>query len=56
MKLSLDEYLKERNIPGLAGIDTRKLTRKIRQYGTLRGRLCNMDVDVEEVVSQLESN
>ncbi|ABS22770.1 carbamoyl-phosphate synthase, small subunit [Bacillus cytotoxicus NVH 391-98] len=52
---SLDEYLKERNIPGLSGIDTRKLTRKIRQYGTMRGRLCNMDVDVDYIVSQLRA-
>ncbi|MGQ0518387.1 carbamoyl-phosphate synthase domain-containing protein, partial [Bacillus sp. D-CC] len=50
-----NDYLKERNIPGLAGIDTRKLTRKIRQYGTLRGRLCNMDADVEYIVSQLKA-
>lgn len=54
-EISLNDYLKERNIPGLAGIDTRKLTRKIRQYGTLRGRLCNMDADVEYIVSQLKA-
>ncbi|MFX3622618.1 MAG: carbamoyl phosphate synthase small subunit [Ectobacillus sp.] len=54
-ELTLDEYLKERNIPGLSGIDTRKLTRMIREHGTLRGRLCNMDVDVKYVVSQLKA-
>ncbi|MDT2045727.1 carbamoyl phosphate synthase small subunit [Priestia aryabhattai] len=54
-ELSVDEFLKQKDIPGLAGIDTRKLTRKIRQYGTLRGRVCGMDVNVEEVVASLKS-
>ena len=27
----LDQYLKDKDIPGLADIDTRKLTRKIRR-------------------------
>ncbi|WP_210609868.1 carbamoyl phosphate synthase small subunit [Priestia flexa] len=54
-ELSVDEFLKQKDIPGLAGIDTRKLTRKIRQYGTLRGRVCGMDVNVQEVVASLKS-
>jgi carbamoyl-phosphate synthase small subunit len=54
-ELSLDAYLKERNIPGLSGIDTRKLTRIIREHGTLKGRLCSMDADVDYVVSQLKA-
>ncbi|MEE6131245.1 MULTISPECIES: carbamoyl phosphate synthase small subunit [Bacillaceae] len=54
-ELSVDEFLKQKDIPGLAGIDTRKLTRKIRQYGTLRGRVCGTDVNVEEVVASLKS-
>ncbi|WLR52275.1 carbamoyl phosphate synthase small subunit [Bacillus tianshenii] len=51
---TLDDYLKARNIPGLSGIDTRKLTRIIRNYGTLKGRICGMDVDVNEVVRELK--
>ncbi|MCP8970219.1 carbamoyl phosphate synthase small subunit [Ectobacillus ponti] len=54
-ELTLGAYLQERNIPGLSGIDTRKLTRIIREHGTLRGRLCDMDVDVKEVISQLKA-
>ncbi len=54
-ELSVDEFLKQKDIPGLAGIDTRKLTRKIRQHGTLRGRVCGMDVNVQEVVASLKS-
>ncbi|MBY0060376.1 MULTISPECIES: carbamoyl phosphate synthase small subunit [Priestia] len=55
-ELSVDEFLKQKDIPGLAGIDTRKLTRKIRQHGALRGRVCNMEVNVEEVVAQLQNH
>jgi carbamoyl-phosphate synthase small subunit len=53
-EMTLDEYLKEKKIPGLAGIDTRKLTRIIRQYGTLKGMICDLDVSVQEVVKHLQ--
>ncbi|MBD1379960.1 carbamoyl phosphate synthase small subunit [Metabacillus arenae] len=50
---SLDEYLKLKEIPGLAGIDTRKLTRIIRKHGTLKGMFCSADVSVEEILQKL---
>ena len=34
---SLPDYLKERAIPGIYGIDTRSLTRKIRSFGAING-------------------
>ncbi|XP_017290416.1 CAD protein isoform X2 [Kryptolebias marmoratus] len=36
---SLDQWLKEQGIPGLQGIDTRCLTKKIREKGTMLGKL-----------------
>ncbi|KHF38093.1 carbamoyl phosphate synthase small subunit [Halalkalibacter okhensis] len=51
---SLDTLLRAKDIPGLAGIDTRKLTRLIREHGTLRGRICSLDVDVQEVIEELK--
>ncbi|KAK2889896.1 CAD protein [Channa argus] len=36
---SLDQWLKEEGVPGLQGIDTRCLTRKIREKGTMLGKL-----------------
>ena len=36
-KMTLDEYLKEQKIVGLAGIDTRRLTRKLRGEGVMNG-------------------
>ncbi|MBC9785327.1 glutamine-hydrolyzing carbamoyl-phosphate synthase small subunit [Heliobacterium chlorum] len=38
---TLDHYLAQYGIPGIAGIDTRSLTRRIREYGTLRGAIIN---------------
>ena len=32
-----------------------RLTRKIREHGVLKGRICSMDVDVEEVVADLKN-
>lgn len=37
---SLGDYLKKQNIIGLEGIDTRALTRHIRQQGTVNGIIC----------------
>ncbi|WP_445488369.1 carbamoyl phosphate synthase small subunit [Niallia sp. 03133] len=54
-ELSLDEYFKQKNIPGLAGIDTRKLTRIIRQHGALKGAICSVEEDVNTVVEKLQS-
>lgn len=53
---SLDSYLKEQGIPGLAGIDTRKLTRLIRTEGALRGKICSLDEDVDTVISELKKS
>lgn len=52
---TLDEFFKAKDIPGIAGIDTRKLTRIIREHGTLKGALCGLDVDRNEVISSLKS-
>jgi len=38
-KKSLDSWLKEHNIPGLYGVDTRELTKKLRTQGTMLGMI-----------------
>ncbi len=35
----LDAYLKKHNVPGLCGIDTRKLTKLLRDEGTMNGMI-----------------
>jgi carbamoyl-phosphate synthase small subunit len=52
---SLDEYFKLKNIPGIAGIDTRKLTRIIRQHGTLKGIMCKMGENIDAVLERLRA-
>lgn len=36
---SFDNFLKQMNIPGISGIDTRKLTKILRVHGTMKGSL-----------------
>jgi carbamoyl-phosphate synthase small subunit len=50
---TLDELLKVKGIPGLAGIDTRKLTRIIRQHGAMEGILCSAEMDTDEMLEKL---
>ncbi len=51
---SLDTLLRAKDIPGLSGIDTRKLTRLIREQGTFRGRICSLEVDANAVIEELK--
>src|SRR3954451_2414540 len=50
--LSLDEYLKQNNIVGIAGIDTRALVRKIRITGAMRGILSTEELDDTKLVDR----
>lgn len=36
---SLSDWLKENQIPAISGIDTRELTKKIREHGTILGKI-----------------
>src|SRR5438445_7531206 len=49
--MSLDEYLKQNNLVGIEGIDTRALTRKLRISGAMRGVLSTEILDDEQLVS-----
>ncbi|GGE41554.1 carbamoyl-phosphate synthase small chain [Pullulanibacillus camelliae] len=52
---TLHDMLREKGIAGLAGIDTRRLTKIIREHGTLKGRLCDADEAPVEVVAELRN-
>jgi carbamoyl-phosphate synthase small subunit len=51
----LSTYLKQAGIPGIADIDTRKLTRILREKGAQSGCLVGGDVDVEGALAQARS-
>ncbi|QQZ08007.1 carbamoyl phosphate synthase small subunit [Heyndrickxia vini] len=53
--MTISEFLRLKNIPGISGIDTRKLTRIIRQYGTLKGAICEISAEPSEVIEQLKN-
>ena len=41
MDCDLDAFLKEQGVPGLWGVDTRELTRIIREHGVMNAAICN---------------
>ncbi len=53
---SLDAYLKRHNIPGLAGIDTRALVRKLRTKGAMKGVLSSVDLDDASLVRKAKAS
>ncbi len=50
--LTLDEYLKSKSIPGLSGIDTRMLVRRLRERGAMRGVIASIDDRPETLVGR----
>lgn len=42
---SLGEWLKEHNVPGIYGIDTRELTKLLREKGSMKGKIVFKDAD-----------
>ena len=45
---TLSELLEEHDIPGISGIDTRKLTRSIRDIGSRRGLITGLSTTLEQ--------
>jgi carbamoyl-phosphate synthase small subunit len=53
---SLDEYLKQNNIIGIEGIDTRALTRRLRIGGAMRGILSTEILDDAKLVERAKKS
>ncbi|QIR39899.1 glutamine-hydrolyzing carbamoyl-phosphate synthase small subunit [Tolypothrix sp. PCC 7910] len=52
---SLPDYLKQHQIPGIYGIDTRALTRKIRMYGAMNGGISTSILDEAELLEKVQA-
>ncbi len=52
---SLHEYLAKHGIPGIQGIDTRALTKKLRVRGAMNGFLTTENISAEEAVARAKS-
>jgi carbamoyl-phosphate synthase small subunit len=46
-KMSLGEWLKKFNVPGIYGIDTRELTKRLREKGTMLGKIIFDNKDIQ---------
>ncbi|MEB3163803.1 MAG: glutamine-hydrolyzing carbamoyl-phosphate synthase small subunit [Prochlorothrix sp.] len=51
---SLPDYLKQHKIPGIYGIDTRALTRKLRSSGVLNGAISTEILDPVELLAKVQ--
>ena len=54
-QLSLDEFFAKKKLSGISGIDTRKLTRIIRNHGVLKGKIVDENADETAVIAELKS-
>ena len=57
LSMTLDEWMNNEKVPGISGIDTRELTKKLRNGGVMMAALVVSDseIDVESVKKQLSS-
>lgn len=51
-QMSLEELLKAYDVPGIEGVDTRMLTRKIRIYGSMRAAIGVGEIEREELIAK----
>ena len=58
LAMTLDEWMYNEKIPGISGIDTRELTKKLRTGGVMMAALVVSDteINVEEIKKQLASS
>ncbi len=53
---SLGDWLREEDVPAITGIDTRALAKKIRDQGTMLGKIVIEDEKIEEFSDPIKSN
>ena len=52
---TLAEVMEENDVAGLSGVDTRELTRIIRDNGTMKAMICDIDKPLEECLSEINN-
>lgn len=53
---SLSEFLEKYGIIGIQGIDTRALTRHLRNYGVMKGVISTKDLDKESLIAKAKNS
>ncbi len=51
---TISEFLEENDVPGISGIDTRALTLKIRELGSMKAVVANKEISDEELLQIIE--
>ena len=51
---NLNDYLKDNDIPGLKNVNTRKLTKLLRDNGTMRGKLVSDISNLQEIIKEIK--
>ncbi|NLZ49222.1 MAG: glutamine-hydrolyzing carbamoyl-phosphate synthase small subunit [Clostridiales bacterium] len=54
MEKDLEDFLIEKGVVGVAGVDTRSITRKIRSKGTMKCVIANIDISTDELKKIIE--
>lgn len=53
---TIQDFLAKYDIPGIAGIDTRALTKILREKGTMNGMITtNENYNIEEIIPKLKA-
>lgn len=53
--MTLDEFFKKKNISGISEIDTRRLTKILRDQGVVKGKIVNADTNENAAIAELKS-
>jgi len=53
---NLDSYLKDHGVVGIQGIDTRALTRHLRDYGAMEGVISTRDLEPDSLVAKAKAS
>ncbi len=52
---NLEEYLIENEVPGLKNVNTRKLTKILRNSGTMRGKITSSIENKDEIIKEIKN-
>ncbi len=55
-EMALPDLLEQKGVVAIEGVDTRKLTRHIRDFGAMRGIISTIDFDVESLLEKVRAS
>jgi len=55
-EMGLDEYLKKHKIVGIQGMDTRKLTKHLRDHGVKKGGISTLELDPKKLLKKVQDS